>query len=78
MRIDELPQTGTSITCEEAKMLIDLSYENKWEKEHPHHQRNDVYCQLNREERVIILRLRTRQNRLSYDIYDKFKTGSSD
>lgn len=33
---------------EEAKMVINLSYENKSEKERSDHQRNNVYCQLNR------------------------------
>jgi hypothetical protein len=55
-----------------------MTYCSKWAKEHPGHCADDAYYQHNREDQVIIFKLRTGHNRLKYHVYNKFKIGQHD
>jgi hypothetical protein len=55
-----------------------MTYHSKWEKEHPGHHADDAYYQLNREDQVIIFRLRPGHNRLKYHLYIISRIGQND
>ena len=70
-------QTDLSTNLNEAKTLIKVKLKEKWNEEHPSHNKKDPYYLLNRKEQVIICRLRSNHNRLRYHMYNKFKVRDS-
>ena len=70
-------QTDLSTNLNEAKTLIKAKFKEKWNEEHPSHNKKDPYYQLNRKEQVIICRLRSNHNRLRHHMFNKFKVGDS-
>lgn len=63
---------------ENGASLTKITLKNKWAKEHPGFQKNNVYYQLGSEAHMIIFLFLTSHNRLSYHFFSRFKIGPTD
>ena len=70
-------QTDNRVSFEEIKTIIKAHQKKKWQLDHPGHNPQDSYHQLERREQVKILRLRTGHNRLRHHLFTKFGMGET-
>ena len=70
-------QESNQITYNEAKTLIKEKQQKRWLQQHPNYNPTDSYCQLSREDQVILMRLRTGHCRLRHHMFTKFRLGTT-
>ena len=74
----KMNQDNTQVTYAEEKAAIKNFYKRKWKQQHPEYTRKDYSNKLEREEQVIIFRLRTGHNRMNAHMYSKLGIGTTD
>ena len=73
----KLPQEKQPVSYEKAKKMVKEKQRKRWLQQHPDCNSRDSFCQISREDQVIIVRLRTGHSRLRHHMHTDFCIGES-